>query len=666
MPFFILAIALSAILIFLVQPLMGKFLLPWFGGGASIWSVVLAFFQTSLLAGYVYASLLSLIRSRTLQVVVHLLLLVSAVIFFTPAIPDPVSSGSDMPEVRILFTLLATVGLPYILLSSTGPLLQAWYYGWKSDSQPWFLFAISNLGSMVGLLIFPFILEPNFGATSIAWGWSAGFMLFVASVLICGVLFRNSGDTADQRLQATFAGVLSIPIKTMATWVVLAAIPSSLLVTTTAQITREIAATSLYWVLPLAVYLGSLILAFADRASFHRSASLFSIAACSLALLFITSALGVPPMLTLLMASALLFLLCLIFHGKLYEHRPDPAFLTAFYVLVSLGGAIGGILFSLVLPMAVPIPIEFTVLCVSLAVVSAYLIVRQSSSMNAFKRFAISIAIGGSVVLAFQGPVGRFSGAIDYERTFFGTTIVSANADETQLRMYNGRTLHGLQPLGIDVNEIRGFSYYGTGSGFYIGWSLLDGSAPKRVGVVGTGAGVIAGFAGQGDVMDFLEIDQAVVRLAEENFDYFSVARRRGATINHLIGDGRILLSDSSDLYDLLVIDAFSSDSVPVHLMTREAIELYLTRLSDKGILLVNISNRYLDLSGVIKKHAQDLDLEFRIIRADPDNSFENASIWAMLSTDKGRFESITSNVEPGRPVLWTDRYSSILPVVRK
>ncbi len=765
-----LAIFLGAFLLFQVQPLIGKVILPWFGGGPAVWTACMLFFQMLLLAGYGYAHLLQTALARRHQVVVHIALLAAAVATL-PILPSPdwkPDTAGD-PTSSILLLLAASVGLPYLMLATTSPLLQAWFSVAHPGRSPYRLYALSNLGSLLALISYPFLFEPALALKTQAVLWSAAFALFALVGAWCAwrTPRHARGEDAHTHAAASTNGVelgAAGPVPGLGarlSWVALSACGSLMLLAVTNQLCADVAIVPFLWVLPLTLYLLSFILSFhsarwyprpvwwvllfvtlgglelvrrALRLPFTLGFAVFGTpdapdlektsAIGAFAWRFVSGtgflgsdigaawpvalALGGIPWLLgegvalsivgqIVGLSVCLFVACMVCHGELARRKPDPRHLTAFYLLSSFGGALGGAFVSLVAPRVFPVYLEFHVGLglVTILAMAMFWADRAPSRDRAGLRRSILVLIACVTLLfalgeALKKDADRALGAaLVLMRNFYGVLSVgafdTADPEKHHYSLQHGRIAHGNQFVSEAKRRIP-TSYYGTESGVGLAIQHLPRAPGRglRVGVVGLGTGTIAAYAGSGDQYRFYDINPAVEYVAETWFHYLGDARATGADVQVILGDARLVLErQEPQRFDLLALDAFSSDAIPIHLLTREAFEVYLRRhLSPDGVLAVHISNRYLDLEPVIRAQAEHFGYRALVVhsKADPDKRVEFAN-WVLVTRNQRFLDSeamrdivaraADAEKDPeaskrlARRVLWTDDYSDLFRVLK-
>jgi hypothetical protein len=673
---------LSAFLLFEVQPLVAKQILPWFGGSAGVWTTCMLFFQWLLLCGYAYAHGLS--RSRWPWA--HAVVLGAAALMFK-IIPNeawkPTQDGD--PIGRILLLLSVTVGLPYFMLASTSPLLQSWYARQYRDGAPYRFFALSNLASMLALLSYPLLIEPHVSLHAQAWAWSAAFLVCVA---LNAALFRRI--PAAQSVGGADPGwppAAAPRGRDRLMWVLLPACASGLLLAVTNHITQNIAAIPLFWVVPLAVYLLSFILTFESTRWYHR-ALLALFAPVLLEMGYALDERGQVQRLGILLPLFLggLFLCCMVCHGELARTKPATRWLTSFYLMVAFGGALGGLFVAVVAPETFPALWEFPILLVlTPAVILIRLLLehrdprvipapaaltgsRAFSWLGGGARFwslwtLSSLAVVGLAGYLAQGQWQDRSAARLLTRNFYGALSVADYEDPDLRELAHGTIIHGEQYLSADKRRIP-LTYYAPGTGVGLLMQDMVRQGRLRLGVIGLGAGTMAAWGRPGDTVRFYEINRAMVDIARTQFSYLGDCGCRPEVI---MGDARLSLErEAGEQYDVLVVDAFSGDSIPVHLLTREAFEVYFRHLRPDGILAVHVTNSYLDLSHPVAAVAHDLGREAHLIVNEEDEASATfSSDWMLIGTQLSRrFAWIGAKETPVAPLpgrgVWTDDYSNL------
>jgi spermidine synthase len=689
--------ALSAWLIFQVQPMVAKRILPWFGGGTAVWTTVMLFFQSALFIGYLYAHLATRWFTPSRQVRLHVALLAAAAML--AAILGVLPSGDwrpasgDQPARHILVMLAASVGLPYLMLAATAPLTQVWFAGANPGKSPYRLYALSNAGSLAALLSYPFIFEPRLGVAGQGVAWAALFVLFALLCAASGLAsLRSLSDSASSVADAqTGSSVFAAPLGAAARpaflerffWLALPAVASVALLAITTHLCQDVLSIPLLWIAPMVVYLLSFILTF-DSDRWYRRSVWFPVGALSsFAAAIIWSRGSTPFGLELAIDLTLLAAICMICHGELARQRPETSRLTAFYLNIAAGGAIGGLLCGVAAPLLLAGHYELQLSVIASWLLAFAAIVTDGASPyfdggkgRVFASLLGMVALWLGLCLAFYLHFSQDQlGVIVQRRNFYGVLKVTHIATDEGSQYYdlaNGRISHGAQFLEAENRRVP-MSYYHADSG--VGRMLIDHDAnnPRRVGVIGLGTGTIAAYAGSGETFRFYDVNPQVFKFADEHFSYLQDARDRGAKIELIEGDARIALeSEPAHNFDLLVLDAFNGDSIPAHLLTLESFKLYLNHLkAPDGVLAVHISNRHLDLSPVVKAAADRFQLDAVIVEVPRDDTPATAgSTWVLLSRQPGRFEKLgigmplATYVGKRSAVTWTDDYSSLLDVL--
>jgi SAM-dependent methyltransferase len=662
-------IFLSAFLLFLVQPVLAKQILPWFGGAAIVWTTCMVFFQFVLLLGYAYAHGLTRLKPRA-QAAIHVALLAAGLLFL-PITPDPSwkPAGGDNPVARILALLFATIGLPYFLLSSTSPLVQAWFARAQPGRSPYPLFALSNFASMSALLGYPFLFEPVFRNAEQSLYWSVGFGAFA---LLCGGLAIASRRLPELPAQPSMQESPESPPRAgqVALWLLLSTMGSVMLLAVSNHLTQNISSIPLLWVVPLALYLLTFILCFEGRAWYRRDAYLGLLlwVLCVMAWFLADKSLQFELLWQILVFSVGLFVVCMFCHGELALRRPAPRYLTHFYLVVSLGGVIGGILVGIVAPVTLPGYLELEITLIVVAAIALATNLGRPLPIAGMFVAVLAVTVG-----AFAYRVHTFRESTVYiERNYYGVLRVKENRsrvddEETTYRsLVHGAILHGEQWQSEKYRR-SATTYYKVTSG--IGRTLLayEGKA-IRVGIIGLGAGSIAVYGDPDDVYRFYDIDPAVVRVANT---YFTYLKDSPARIEVVVGDARVSLErEPPQGFDVLAIDAFSGDSIPVHLVTYEAVAEYLRHLKPDGVIAFHVSNRFLDLKPIILAIAERHGMEFAYIHETGEEG-GTTSDWVLLSRNKAVIyaKGVAEAIEPIAPRpdwnLWTDDYNNLVQVFK-
>jgi hypothetical protein len=674
-------ILLSAVLLFLVQPIVAKQILPWFGGTSAVWITCLVFFQVVLLAGYTYAHVITRRLTARGQSRVHIALLLTSLLFL-PIVPSAAFKPAADADAagRIIVLLAATIGLPYLLLSTTGPLLQKWVAPRFPEKSVYRLFALSNFGSLIGLLAYPFAIEPYSTASTQSLVWSIAYAIFV---VCCGLSAWKFGRPDAAQLfslpgAAPAAMVASSNTRTppRATdymlWLAFSALGSVMLLATTSHITQNIASVPFLWVLPLSLYLLTFVIAFEGRGGrgwYEQNWWLFitlvlvvgMAAGLSAARGVLDVGIAVP------LYTAGLFMSVLFCHGELAHRKPAPSYLTNFYLMVSLGGALGGLFTGLVAPRIFPAYFELPLALFLLAALAAAVVRRNHWLVG--PAIVATLATGGYGIkyLDFLR-----NDVVFMERDFYGTLRVreQGSGDRQVRRLLHGVILHGEQ-FTISPNRLEPGTYYARTSGVGRAIAAKQAGGPVRIGVVGLGVGTLSAYGREGDVVRFYELDPQVLKLARRHFDYLNASAAR---LEFVIGDARLslereLAQGMPQKFDVLAIDAFSSDSIPVHLITLEAIRLYMKHLAPGGLLAVHVSNRFLDLKPVLANIAHEEGLQARLVNDDPP---EPASMtdWILIAATpealNGELLAVARSLDPAPGLsLWTDQFNNLLDVLK-
>lgn len=743
----------GAFLLFQVQLVLGKYILPWFGGTPAVWTTCMLFFQLLLLGGYLYSHIISSRISARGQAIVHisvlalsLLAIVAGALFWkTPLLPGIAwrPASPDFPVPHILALLSFSVGLPYLCLSTTGPLLQSWFSRTNVGQSPYRLYALSNVGSLLGLVTYPFLFEPQFRLHTQAWLWCATYLIFCGGMVACA-----RGLTTIRALTAAPTSHDSVvPSRTIQLfWFLLPAMASLMLLATTNLMCQEVAVIPFLWVLPLALYLISFIVCFDNPRWYNRG--LFQAmlgAALPMAIAVLLSESLAPIRRQVFMLSVVLFACCMVCHGELVRLKPHPAFLTRFYLLVSAGGAAGGIFVAIIAPRIFAGFWEFhfgLIGCVLLAILA---IARDRASwwyrakpywggvillglliapefvsrytnlaaipvaMYQWSYYpvltAATIAVTGVIIWTRNRPVqyrrinsaqfaslvvlAAFGAAlfqqvqfdkhrqVRRDRNFYAALMVQKGTELNSLELRHGQTSHGYQSW---LHPKEPTLYYARRSGIGL---LLDSQydsrtpSPRHYGIIGLGVGTLAAYGHSGDTIRYYEINPQVIAYSQGDHPYFTFARDSPAHIVMVPGDARVSLErewkqSGSQNFDVLVIDAFNSDSIPVHLLTQEAMEIYLEHLKGQdSILAFHISNKVLDLRPVLSALAAQNHLSVVRLNKPRSNDPGELSDWVLLARNPSALDlapfhdHLAPMPPPDRRLLWTDDYSNLFRVLR-
>lgn len=682
--------------------MIGKIILPWFGGTPAVWSAVMLFFQMLLTGGYAYSYWLIGRVKPGRQFIVHMVLVVLAIVTLillsflweAPITPDASWKPEDVgsPVLDIFVLLVVAVGLPYFVLAANGPLMQAWFSHLFPNRSYARLYALSNAGSLLGLLAYPLLVEPALPVRSQAWVWSTGFVLF--GLLVCGIVVRMGrtaslmqpetdpvqGRDAVASNEETRAESPPRPAL-MLLWIALSATASLFLLSVTNQISQEVAVIPFLWVLPLALYLLSFILSFSGERGYNRTlyATLF-VLSTGLTVFIMLNATAVPIYWQILAYSLLLFAACMLCHGELYRLRPTAQHLTAFYLMISIGGACGGIFVSLIAPAIFNGYWEFFVaLAMTFAILLTVFRARRADTARA--RFIFTVFGLVTVTLALLSTF--FSGGLYGKRNFYGVIRVRELTPDgsvhTAYAMSHGITVHGLQFVDMQLRAVP-TTYYVPDSG--VGLTILNHpnyqrGEPMHVGLLGLGIGTLAAYARPGDEYRLYEINPVVIELAKGQGEYFSFLSESKAQITTVPGDARIslereLAEGNPQNFHVLVLDTFSSDSIPVHLVTKEAFGLYLEHLASDGIIAAHITNLHLDLQPVFWQVAQTYGLNMVRIDYLGDSNGGYASHWILLAHQPTllddpaiREQSVDLAGYSTNVRLWTDDYSNLFQILK-
>ncbi len=700
---FAVSIFLSAFLLFQIQPMIGKFILPWFGGTPAVWSTLMLFFQVLLTSGYAYAYWLIERVSARRQFNVHTALIVLAVLILillslawtSPITPDASWKPADVnsPILDIFRLLLVSVGLPYFILAANGPLMQAWFSRLFPERSYARLYALSNVGSLLGLLAYPILIESTLSLRAQGWMWALGFGAFgLLAIWIASLQYGQSATRAQHRADISVSTARPSFVL-MSLWTALSATASLFLLSVTNQITQEVAVIPFLWVLPLALYLISFILTFSGRHGYNRALySILFIVSAALTFYIMLNATAVHVYWQVLGYCFLLFTSCMLCHGELYLLRPSAAHLTSFYLMVSIGGALGGIFVSLVAPLIFNGYWEFFVglaMTVAILLTVLRLLLRAEAKRepkpsakleSARSRFIFTVFGLVTIMLAVLSTY--FSGALFSQRNFYGVIrvreLIPDNSTTSAYVMSHGITVHGLQFIDAELRNTP-TTYYVPEAG--AGLAILNHpkyeSGHMRVGLLGLGAGTLAVYGQPGDVYRLYEINPVVVDLAQGQGNYFSFLSDSQADIQTVLGDARIslereLAAGSAQKFDVLVLDTFSSDSIPVHLVTKEAFALYLAHLASDGIIAAHITNLHLDLQPVFWQLAKHYGLDMARINYPGDSNGGFASHWILLARDPAVLEipaiqahSVDLTGYSTDIRLWTDDYSNLFQILK-
>ncbi len=660
----------SAFLLFLVQPLISKHILPWFGGSAAVWATCMVFFQVVLLAGYAYSDWTSRRLRPRQQIALHALLLAFSVATLT-VLPDASwkPTGQEDPTLQILGLLGASIGLPYFILSTTGPLVQSWVSRSLAGTNVYRYFSLSNLASLLALISYPFVVEPRAALVLQARIWSVGYTVFAVCCVGAGLYFaakagRGAVATAAQAPRSTDTPVPGW--RPHLTWLALSAMGSWLLLAITNHITQNVAAIPFLWLLPLTIYLLSFVLCFESDRWYSRQRFVGPTA-----LLLLACAFGLQPdapgfglRVAIAVYASGLFFFCMFLHGELARMRPAPQHLTRFYLMLSVGGALGGIAVGLAAPRVLPAYYELGIGIVMTALLAAAIL----GPRLRWPATALAVACGYCLFLQIQDDV-RDSRTM--ARSFYGTVLTADvrrdDPADSVRQLYHGSVKHGEQYLA-PARRREATTYYGATSG--VGLAIAQARQPgRKVGLIGLGAGTLAVYGEAGDRYRFYEINPQVIDLARTEFSFMADSK---ASIDMVQGDARLSLEkEPPQNFDVLAVDAFSGDSIPVHLITREAMAVYLRHLHPQGVIAFHITNRYLALAPVVLAIAQAHGLQAVLVHDQAEDSALRATDWVLVARDPAVLQKETlaraaSPIAP-RPELgvWSDDFNNLFAVLK-
>jgi len=679
----------SAFLLFLVQPIIAKQILPWFGGNASVWTVCMVFFQLVLLGGYAYADALVRKCAPRVQAAIHTVLLAASLAFLPILASESWKPAPDTePTARILLLLVMTIGLPYFLLSTTGPLVQAWFARRFPGAIVYRLFALSNLASLAALIAYPPLIEPTTSLQTQSWAWSAVYVLFAALCAASAWKAAQATNSLPVSVETNAEKPTEAPkLSDYLLWLALSALGSLMLLAVTSHITQNVASVPFVWIVPLVLYLLSFILVFdvggarANSGWYARAwglPALFALMAGMSWLLY--ENLGVMSIrYVIALYSAGLFATCMFCHGELAAMRPAPRYLTRFYLMISIGGAAGGLFVGLIAPRIfntfVELPVAL-VACGALAVLLTWRSARAGPGASLKERIQFVAPMVALAVTAFVAWNGyRYvdyvhTNAIVMTRNFYGTLRVKEydrSGDERITRaLVHGVINHGWQYVDPKLRT-QPISYFGPGSGIARALDFYD-QGPRRVGVIGLGVGVFMAWGRPGDSFRIYELDPDVVHIAREQFWYLADSK---AKIEVVTGDGRLNMErDPPQSFHLISVDAFSSGSIPIHLLTREALQAYKRHLAPGGVVVYNVTNRFVNLAPLLKLVAEAEGMKALLINDDPSDEKYSGTAYvlvtdnAQLIADK-RFADADDIVPIAGLTAWTDGFNNLFKVVR-
>jgi SAM-dependent methyltransferase len=662
-----LTIFLSAFLLFVVEPMVAKQLLPTLGGSSAVWTTCLVFFSIVLLLGYLYAHWISSRFTSTQQAVIHILLLTAALMMLGVHITPKPSAVSYHPALTVFRVLATVIGLPYLALSATTPLLNSWYARTFEGQSPYRLFALSNFASLLALATYPLLIEPSLTMSRQTAWWSAGFLLFA---VLCGAIAWQGRRRPVSAVPAEPVEKV-LPAAPEVFWFVLAMGGGMMLTAVTHHMSENIAAIPLLWLPPLGLYLLTFILAFQGAWQPIRQSMLrlVLVAVASMAYVLRDIRTQLPIMVSVPLFLIALFVACFFLHGELYARRPDTSGMTRFYLVAAAGSAAGTLLVGVIAPLVLRANYDLACTLVVVALIALAATWHDGWGLRMLWLAGVTAAI---VVLSTQ--IRQYDDdAVALMRNFYGTLRVREThlppQSDTDRQMLNGTIEHGAEWFAPQFLN-QPLTYYATNSGLGLAMRLCCGPDPKRVGVIGLGTGTVAAYGNAGDVIRFYEINPLVERLARH---WFTFLHDSGARTDVVLGDARLSLAvEAPQRFNVIVIDAFSGDAIPVHLLTREALALYRRHLQPDGILVFHVSNQYVDLEPVVAALAKDAGLYALSVHShgDEQNGLYFAD-WILVTTNQAFLSQpeVVNNAFPTplRPDvrLWTDNYSSLLPLLK-
>jgi SAM-dependent methyltransferase len=660
-----LTILVSAFLLFQVEPIIAKMILPWFGGSAAVWTVCLLFFQLVLLAGYLYAHAIHRHLRSIAQTQLHLALLALSLLAL-PVIPKASfkPTGTEDPTLAILLLLAVTVGLPYLLLSTTGPLVQAWFARRFPGRAPYRLYALSNAGSMFALLSYPVLFEPAFATKLQGIGWSCGYAAFAA---LCGITAWKSRAYVEKPETESTPGAPAPSAGVQALWVALPACASILLLAVTNHLSQDVAAIPFLWVLPLSLYLLTFIICF-DREKWYWRGMFIRFAVVAIGGMAYALSKEPPVKVSVPLFSAGLFLCCMVCHGELVRLKPAAQHLTKFYLMISVGGAVGGVFVGLLAPHLFHAVYELQIGIGACAVIVLAVLFWRTSLW--YVGTIVAVVFIGALVYQMRKADSDYRLMV---RNFYGSIKVEDPDDpkdpEAVRKLVHGTINHGQQFLDPAKRDWP-TTYYGPNSGVGLAIREAEQHGPDRIGVIGLGTGTIASYGRPGDYIRYYDINPLVIRLANTEFTFLKDCK---AKLDVALGDARLSLErEPSQQFDVLAVDAFSGDSIPVHLLTKEAFELYFRQLKPGGVLAVHVSNKYLDLEPVVHGISSYLQKEDGTVDTEDDDAAGVfGATWVLVSARHEFFQDplihgVVVKVKQ-RPTLrmWTDDYSNLFQILK-
>jgi hypothetical protein len=715
---------------FVLQPMFGKILLPLLGGSPAVWNTCMVFYQTVLFLGYLYAHFLSEKQSHHRQVQIHSVVILLSLIALPLALSEGALPPTDSdPTFWIIWTLLVAIGLPFFIVSSTAPLIQKWFanVGHHTSHDPYYLYAASNAGSLLALLSYPFIIEPNIGLSDQKSIWSAGYVLLLFLIITCGVFLWKSQQKGAEN-NANNGPEEELNYQTKIHWLLLAFVPSSLLLGLTNFISTDVASVPLLWIIPLTLYLLSFIIVFSKWGhKIHNGMLVLQpvVLLPFVAFSFINPA-ALPFWVDLLLHLTAFFVAVMVCHGELAKRRPNTQYLTIYYLIMSFAGMLGGMFNTFVAPFIFNGVYEYPIMVVAAILlrpgisllkvenlkqiglqcvlptsllIIGLLIFLMTDSLGpyidtigaglillvgftyAFRKKSVTLALLTGLTIFFtMGLHSILTSTIHQERTFFGVISVresmlinEQNQPEKYHEFYHGTTKHGAQRLAKNLQTIPLTYFSRQGPIGQVFKTFDEVNEQWEIGVVGLGAGTLACYAKPQQRWTFYELDPTIVEVAK-NSKYFNYLNRCGRTMRMSVGDARLsIINEPDNKYDLLIIDAFSSDSIPTHLLTQEAMQLYFQKIKPEGILAFHITNRHLALKKVISNHAKHLDFSALIQEFKPKNKIPLvvATDWVVMAKNDAMLDPLRSTRMGNWQKLplyfdikpWTDDFTNIVNI---
>lgn len=694
---FAFAVFSSALLVFQVQPILARYILPWFGGSPGVWTLCMLFFQLGLLCGYYYAHWLAKHVPIKRQPALHLLFILFSMAMLPITPNDELAYGYTDPTVGVMTLLLTTVGLPFVVLSASAPLLQHWFSHVYPQKSPFRLYALSNAGSLLALVSYPFIIEPNLSLHWQTWSWSMGYVVFFMMMLWSA---RSVWSLQERSVSCSPGEAPSVATRQppqniritwtdRGLWMALAACGSIILLAATSQMSQDVAVVPFLWVLPLSLYLLSFIICFERDRWYYRPLWLTGFVVSVTALVTLLhqdyAEEDVSLAIQVLVYSASIFTCCMLCHGELVRRRPAAENLTSFYLYVSAGGAVGGLFVGIVAPLIFDGYWELHGVLIIISGLSGSLIARDIKPVTTLMRRALfvsawSIGVCALGVALYQHAETQKEKAIYSTRGFYGVLHVyeyNRNEENHYRALYYGRINHGEQWLREEYSRSPS-TYYTADTG--VGLALTRHTNRKKrgewshlnIGVIGLGTGTLAAYGRSGDKIRFYEINDQTQTIAENQFSYLQDSL---ANIEVIIGDGRVSLAKElketgTQAFDVLVIDAFSGDAIPVHLLTAEAMNLYHSHLKEDGIIAFHVTNIHINLFDVVRHLAEQQDMTAIHVHHDAENPMEYSNDWILVTRDAFFINDLKVNEhrsnwegEP-KPHIWTDDHSNLLEAV--